>query len=100
MALLPLSSGTVARHAGDMSTTTSQFTRLLGQLARAVAGIVEECNYATRRMMELRTAPDRYVLNPDNAPDNYAEFLYRTSGVLTHEPAARDRARAAARAHR
>jgi hypothetical protein len=83
-----------------MSTTKSQLTGLIGQLARAVAGVVAECNDATRRMMELRTAPDRYALTRANAPDTYAEFLYRTSGVLAHEPTASDRARAAARAHR
>ncbi len=80
-----------------MSMTKSQPTGLIGQLARAIANIVAECNYATRRMMELRTAPDRYVLRPDNAPDTYSEFLYRTSGVLAHEPSAR--ARAEGRAH-
>ena len=42
-------------------------------------------------MAELRLAPDRYVLGPATAPDTYAEFLYRTSGPLRHEPPARKR---------
>jgi hypothetical protein len=44
-------------------------------------------------MTELATAPDRYSLNPDRAPDTYAEFLFRTSGLLRHEPPARARVR-------
>lgn len=42
-------------------------------------------------MMELRLAPDRYVPDPAQAPDDYAEFLFRTSGSLAHEPSARQR---------
>jgi hypothetical protein len=41
----------------------------------------------------LRTAQDRYLLEPDESPDSYAEFLARTSGVLLHEPSARFRGR-------
>jgi hypothetical protein len=66
--------------------------RRLRALARKVASIVEECNYAQRRAIALRTAPDRYVIGKDQAPADYAEFLFRTSGVLLHEPAARSRA--------
>jgi hypothetical protein len=64
-------------------------------LARRIGAVIAECAYAQRRMAELATAPDRYMLKPDAAPDNYAEFLYRTSGVLRHEPPARVRSRAA-----
>jgi hypothetical protein len=62
------------------------------RLARKISDIIAECAYAQRRMTELATAPDRYLLNPDVAPENYAEFLYRTSGLLRHEPPARCRA--------
>jgi hypothetical protein len=34
----------------------------------------------------LRTAPDRYLTDRDKAPDTYADFLFRTSGPLLHEP--------------
>jgi len=61
------------------------------RLARKISDIISECAYAQRRMTELATAPDRYALNPDVAPDTYAEFLFRTSGVLRHEPPARCR---------
>lgn len=69
--------------------------RLRG-LARRICAVIAECNYAQRRMIELRTAPDRYLFDPDAAPATYAEFLYRTSGVLQHEPSARARARSRA----
>jgi hypothetical protein len=80
-----------------MNTTSSQLTAMIGRLSRAVTGVVEECNYATRRMTEVNTAPDRYALDPDKAPDTYAEFLFRTSGVLAHEPSARARAQRGSR---
>lgn len=71
-----------------MHRPSPQIISLTCRLARAVAHIVAECNQATRRMTELSAAPDRYVLGPDPAPGTYAEFLYRTSGALRHEPPA------------
>ena len=69
--------------------------------ARRVAGkladVVRELNEAQRLMLVLQTAPDRYVKNSGAAPDTYAEFLSRTSGVLLHEPPARKRIRKARR---
>ncbi len=62
------------------------------RLAREISDCISEYAYAQRRMYELATAPDRFRLNPDVAPENYAEFLYRTSGVLHHEPPAHCRA--------
>ena len=67
-------------------------TRQITTLARRVAGILAECNYAQRRMTILKTAPDTYLTTRDKAPDDYAEFLFRTSGLLLHEPDARHRA--------
>jgi len=63
--------------------------------AGKVADVVHEMNEAQRLMLALRTATDRQVANPDAAPDTYAEFLARTSGVLLREPSARKRARKA-----
>jgi hypothetical protein len=65
------------------------------RVASRVAATVHEMNEAQQRMAVLRTAADRYVEHPGAAPDTYAEFLYRTSGVLLHEPPARKRARKA-----
>lgn len=56
--------------------------------ARTVAGVIEECNYAQRRMLQLRLDPERYTISSGQAPATFAEFLFRTSGLLIHEPAA------------
>jgi len=64
---------------------------ILRTLARRVGAIVAECNYAQRRAAELQACPDRYLLAPDEGPDTYQEFLFRTSGRLLHEPSAADR---------
>ena len=74
------------KHAGNYKTEP------IRRLVRTFSHVIAECTYAQRRMSELATAPDRYLLNPDVAPDTYAEFLYRTSGVLRREPPARCRA--------
>ena len=68
-------------------------SRAVRQIVRKLSAIAAECAYAQRRMGELRTAPDRYMFTPDAPPGDYAEFLYRTSGVLRHEPPARARTR-------
>jgi len=72
---------------------TTTMRRVAGKLADAV----REMNEAQRLMLVLRTAMDRHVENPGAAPDTYAEFLARTSGVLLHEPPARKRIRKARR---
>ena len=66
--------------------------RQITALARRISGLVAECNYAQRRLTMLRTAPDVYLTKGDKAPDDYAEFLFRTSGTLLREPDARHRA--------
>jgi hypothetical protein len=65
----------------------------LRRLVSSIAAAVAEANEAQRRITVLRTAQDRHLLKPDEPPDNYAEFLARTSGLLLHEPSARDRGR-------
>jgi hypothetical protein len=64
----------------------------LARFARHVADIVAECNYAQRRATILMMTPDAYLTNRDEAPGDYAEFLFRTSGAMLHEPAASRRA--------
>ena len=66
----------------------------LARIGRRVAGVLAECDYAQRRIFTLMTTPDAYLTDRDQAPDSYAEFLFRTSSSLVHEPAAHDRARA------
>jgi hypothetical protein len=66
-------------------------------LARKIAAVIRECNDAQRRMAAINSAPDRFMTGPGAAPDTYAEFLFRTSGSLLHEPPARARQRGALR---
>jgi hypothetical protein len=66
--------------------------RVACRAARCVADVVEECNYAQRRLYELRMDPERYVFNSHMAPATYGEFLFRTSGPPWREPTARERA--------
>jgi hypothetical protein len=88
-----------------MSSTKSlsphhrNWSQLLRSAALTIASVVSECNDATRVMTQLSSAPDRYLPNSGQAPDDYAEFLFRTSGPLAHEPSARRRL-AAGRSHR
>jgi hypothetical protein len=65
---------------------------LLRRLTSRVKATVGEMNYAQRRMTELRFTLDRYMIEPDEPPVTYQEFLARTSGLpLLHEPPARER---------
>jgi len=57
-----------------------------------VADVVEECNYAQRRLYELRIDPEQYALDSNRAPATYGEFLFRSSGPPWREPAAGERA--------
>ena len=66
--------------------------RAARRAARCVADAVEECNYAQRRLYELRMDPERYALESDMAPATYREFLSRSTGPPWQEPAARERA--------
>jgi hypothetical protein len=70
-----------------MATRTNALTRF----GRRVADLVAECDYAQRRLFELRTTPDAYLADADQAPQDYAEFLFRTSSPLLHEPTAAGR---------
>ena len=62
----------------------------LARIGRRVAGVLAEVDYAQRRMFTLMTSADAYLTDRDQAPDCYAEFLFRTSGSLLHEPAAHE----------
>jgi hypothetical protein len=65
---------------------------VIRRLTSRVAATIGEMNYAQRRMTELRFTPDRYMIEPDRAPDTYQEFLTRTLGLpLLSEPAAWER---------
>jgi len=66
--------------------------RAVRRVAAAVADVVRECNYASRRLLELRLCPDIRAAGGDCAPDNYADFLWRSPVAMWHEPSARRRA--------
>jgi hypothetical protein len=74
------------------SARTARVRTALGRLGQRVATIIAECNYAQRRATILRMTPESHLDNRDKAPADYAEFLFRTSGALLHEPAAARRA--------
>jgi hypothetical protein len=61
------------------------------RIAGKVTDTIREMNEAQRRMLVNRTAMDRYIQNPNAAPDTYGEFMARTHGALLHEPPARQR---------
>jgi hypothetical protein len=73
----------------EEAAMNGRLRRLISRVTAAVA----EANEAQRRITVLYTAQDRYLDKPDEPPDSYAEFLVRTSGVLLHEPSARNRGR-------
>jgi hypothetical protein len=90
---------------GVMSSTESfsvhhrNWSQMVRSAAHTITSVVTECNQATRTMSQLKMAPDRFLPDSGQAPDDYAEFLFRTSGSLVHEPSARQRL-AAGRSHR
>jgi len=95
MALLPLTPAAALSDAGVMTSADRAPTalwRAACRAARCVADVVEECNYAQRRLYELRMDPERYALDSDMAPASYGEFLFRSSGPPWQEPTARERA--------
>jgi hypothetical protein len=74
---------------------TGLIRSLLVRSGQRIASIVAECDYAQRRSFAIMTSPDSYLMDRDQAPDTYAEFLFRTSGGLLHEPASGQRRLAA-----
>jgi len=71
---------------------SSGLARIARRVANRIAKVVAECDYAQRRSFAIMTNPDSYLTDRDQAPDTYAEFLFRTSGGLLHEPASAQRA--------
>ena len=68
------------------------WTQLIRSVSLSIAAVVAECHRANSLMMQRRLAPDRYLPDSGQAPDDYAEFMFRTSGPLRHEPSAGQRA--------
>ena len=72
--------------------TTGRVRSLLVRFGKRIASVVAECDYAQRRSFAIMTNPDSYLTDRDQAPDTYAEFLFRTSGGLLEESASAQRA--------
>ena len=70
---------------------TGLIRSLLVRFGQRIASVVAECDYAQRRSFAIMTNPDSYLIDRDQAPDTYAEFLFRTSGGLLHESASGQR---------
>lgn len=77
--------------AGSDSTPAGVW-QMARQFGRGLAGVVAECNYAQRRLFELRLELDRYVIEPDRAPGTFSEFCLRSSRPYWREPTAGERA--------
>jgi len=71
-----------------MTRRITSLTTSLARFGRRVADVLAECNYAQRRATMLMMNPDAYLIDRDKAPDDYAEFLFRTSGAMLREPTA------------
>lgn len=59
------------------------------RLASWIREAVAECNEATRRISTLAGTPDHFPVDPDRAPDTYAQFLIRAAAVLPRQPVPR-----------
>ena len=59
---------------------------MFASFVHRVARVLGDMQYAQYRMTVLLCSPDRFVIGPDRAPRDYAEFLFRTSGPLLREP--------------
>jgi hypothetical protein len=62
------------------------------RVAKGIVAAIVEAHQAQRMLFERQMDPESYVLPAAGAPDTYADFLFRTSGRLRHEPSARERA--------
>lgn len=49
---------------------------------------LQRFNDQQRRLAARRMSVDGFMSQPDGAPENFGEFLFRTSGPLLHEPSA------------
>jgi hypothetical protein len=77
-----------------MSKAIDSPSDLIRRLAHLISDTFAEEIHAQRLLNSLLSAPDHYVFRRPAVPDSYAEFLYRTSGALLHEPTARERVQA------
>ena len=70
-----------------ISHFTHAMLRAFGRFGSALAEFQRQQN----RLAAARLSYDAHMINPATPPQDYAEFLARTSGPLRHEPSARSR---------
>ncbi len=66
----------------------TRLSTILTRLVRRVAATLADIDYAQRRLDAIRTNPDSYLTDANPDRGTTAEFLFRTSGPLLHEPPA------------
>lgn len=92
--MLPLLAAAASGKARDMSNNErihQDKETAIHRIARGIADALAEDKDVQRYLMQLRMNPQNYVFRPGRTPDTYADFLFRTSGVLMHEASARER---------
>jgi hypothetical protein len=72
------------------SPTPSRRASWIIRLARRLGHVASEVHFSIRRAGELRLSYG--MIEPDLAPETYAEFLLRTRATSQHEPTAHCRA--------
>jgi hypothetical protein len=95
VSVLPLSRIALIADAGYMSNqdrTHQDKEPVIHRIARGIADAVAEDRETQRILYDVRMNPARYLYGASRTPDTYTEFLIWTSGVLRHEPSARERA--------
>ena len=65
---------------------------MFARFARRIVRVLDDMRYAQYRATVLRCAADRFVMGPDRAPRDFAEFMFRTAGPLLREPSEHSRA--------
>jgi hypothetical protein len=60
----------------------------LARAFRRAHAAMRRFNDQQRRFAARQMSVDRLMAQPDRAPENYSEFLFRTSGPLLYEPSA------------
>ena len=71
------------------SSASGQRASWIVRSARQVHHVLSEINEANKRATMMRLAYG--MAESDDAPDTYAEFLFRASLVMMHEPPAHRR---------
>jgi hypothetical protein len=84
----PLDSYALRLYLGRRLARLHRAWSALAHAFRRARAAMRRFNDQQRRFAARRMSVDRLITQPDSAPENYSEFLFRTSGPLLHEPSA------------